>query len=294
MATINFDYYNSQHHYSDGDIEERLLDYFKGNIALTDVPQDWAVFYHLSPLRRNLLSWYQFEHGADKSLLEIGAGCGALTGLFCEKIAQVKAVELSQRRAEIIYHRHKSYDNLEIIVGNLNDIKFHENYDYITLIGVLEYAAKFTLSDNPYIDFLKYIKKLLKPDGHLIIAIENKLGMKYWAGAREDHTGVLFDSIENYKKFNGVKTFSKLELTKMFQNAGFNNIEYFYPMPDYKIPNIVYSDEFLPEIGSCFNAYSPNYDQSRYGLFNEYLAFQSILQAGLFDEFANSFLIVIQ
>lgn len=44
----------------------------------------------------------------------------------------------------INYERNKHYDNLEIIVGNFNDIKFENKFDYITLIGVLEYARLFT------------------------------------------------------------------------------------------------------------------------------------------------------
>ena len=51
-------------------------------------------------------------------------------------------------------------------------------FDYITLIGVLEYANLYTYTENPYIDFLNSIKKFLKKDGKLLIAIENKLGMK--------------------------------------------------------------------------------------------------------------------
>lgn len=37
------------------------------------------------------------------------------------------------QKEEIIYNRHK---NLEIIAGNLNDVKFEEKFDYVTLIGV--------------------------------------------------------------------------------------------------------------------------------------------------------------
>ena len=38
--------------------------------------------------------------------------------------------------------------------------------------------------------FLIKIKQLLKPDGKLLIAIENQYGLKYWCGALEDHTGL--------------------------------------------------------------------------------------------------------
>jgi cyclopropane fatty-acyl-phospholipid synthase-like methyltransferase len=56
---------------------------------------------------------------------------------------------------------------LEIIVGNLNDIKFEKKYDYITLIGVLEYQNNFTESENPFKDFLAKIRNLLNPNGKI-------------------------------------------------------------------------------------------------------------------------------
>jgi cyclopropane fatty-acyl-phospholipid synthase-like methyltransferase len=69
-------------------------------------------------------------------------------------------------------------------VKPLNDIKLEEKFDYITLIGVLEYAGMFTHTNNPTVDFLKNIKRYLKDDGTIILAIENKFGLKYWSGVR--------------------------------------------------------------------------------------------------------------
>ncbi|EDO25731.1 predicted protein, partial [Nematostella vectensis] len=130
---------------TDGDVEDKILEIVKSHDDFTDVLQEinnWAVMYHLTPMRLNLLEWYEFDR--NKTLLEIGGGCGAFTGMFAEKLEQVKVVELSRRRSEIIYQRHNKYDNLEILVGNLNDMEIKQQFDYVTLIGVLEYAGKFT------------------------------------------------------------------------------------------------------------------------------------------------------
>lgn len=43
------------------------------------------------------------------------------------------------------------------------------------------------------------------------MAIENKLGLKYFAGCKEDHVGRMFEGIEGYKNTSGVETFSKRE-----------------------------------------------------------------------------------
>lgn len=287
---MNYTYYSGEDSYSDGDIEEELLNILdEGHDVseLLDKEDRWPVLYHFSPNRHNLLEWFDF--GEDKDLLEIGAGCGAITGLLCEKVRSVTCIELSKKRSLINAKRHMNFDNLEIIIGNLNDIKFEKKYDYITLIGVLEYAALYTDSQTPYVTFLENIKENLKENGKLIIAIENKLGLKYWAGSREDHTGGFFDSIQNYPQSTGVATFSKAEIIELFQEVGFNNIEFMYPYPDYKLPTQLFSDKRLPNYGELKQA--TNYDQNRIKLFDEESAANNIIQNGMFPEFSNSFLI---
>lgn len=287
---LNLNYYHGEDKYSDGDIEEQILEIVRENKSIDKILADnenWPILYHLSPLRRNLLEWYPFENST--SLLEIGAGCGALTGLFCEKVNKVTAVELSKRRAEILATRHKGFSNLEVIVGNFGDIKFNEKFDYITLIGVLEYAGKFTGGPTPYKYFIDMIKSLLNPGGTLIIAIENKYGLKYWAGALEDHTGNIFDGINDYIGNNDIRTFSKKELELMLTQSGFSNNEFHYPTPDYKLPVQTFSDHYLPKPGEI--KLTPNYDRDRYLLFNEKVVFDNVIQNDMFQFFANSFLI---
>lgn len=292
LTKLNLEFYKNEDLYSDGNVENEILDivkYTDDYDAILSETDKWPILYHLSPHRRNLLEWYAFDK--DKTLLEIGGGCGAFSGMFADKLKEVKVIELSKRRSEIIYNRHSNYDNLEIIVGNLSDIKLENKFDYVTLIGVLEYAGKFTKGQNPFYTFLNQIKQYLKEDGKLLLAIENKFGLKYWAGAKEDHTGKYFDSIENYPEDKSVQTFGKYEIEQMLKNVGFNQLNFYYPMPDYKLPNIIYSDSFLPSTDSLFDIYSPNFDNERYVLFNEREVFKNIIANKQFPFFANSFLI---
>ena len=85
----------------------------------------------------------------------------------------------------------------------------------VTLIGVFEYGEAYIQSQDPYVDFLKIIRKHLKPDGKIVIAIENRFGLKYWAGCTEDHFGTLFEGIQGYPSTKGVKTFTVKELKKI-------------------------------------------------------------------------------
>jgi len=291
-ATFNLDFYTGADHYSDGDIEDELLQIVKSTDDYSEVlatDNRWPILYHLSPIRQNIINWYPFKENA--SCLEIGAGCGAITGALCESVAQVTAVELSKRRATINYERHKAYDNLEIIVANLNDIVFDKKFDYITLNGVLEYAGSFTKTDNPYHDFLKQIKSYLKPDGKLIIAIENRYGLKYFAGAKEDHTAQPFDGITGYLHTDSVRTFGKKELEMLLAQSGYPQQEFYYPHPDYKMPMEIYSSQWLPSSTAVLSP-APNFDYERYTLFDESEAYKGIIENGQFEFFANSFLVI--
>ena len=110
------------------------------------------------------------------------------------------ANDLSKRRSTINAYKNQDASNLEIMVGNFNVVaeKMEERFDYVTLIGVLEYAKSYIGKDNPYPEYLEKINRLLKPGGKILIAIENRLGLKYFAGCREDHVGREFAGIEGY------------------------------------------------------------------------------------------------
>lgn len=291
-VTLNYQFYSGTDAYSDGDIEEQILkivrettDYEKE--VLLD-GNDWATLYHLSPIRENLLEWYDF--GKDKSLLEIGAGCGAVTGLFCRKLGRVVANDLSRRRSLINATRNRKYDNLEILVGNFEDIQTEEKFDYVTLIGVLEYSIYYINSADPFTDMLRRAKAYLKPGGTLIVAIENRFGIKYWSGAKEDHTWKAFDGIQGYAGVDRVRTFSRKGLEKLILNSGFQTCEFYYPLPDYKLPLMIYSEFNIPKQYPV-SGNTPNYDCERYILFNEEKAMNDLIQDGSFEDFANSFLV---
>ncbi len=291
-VTLNYRFYSGTDTYSDGDIEERILQIvrektdYEAEVLLDG--NDWATMYHLSPIRENLLEWYDF--GQEKTLLEIGAGCGAVTGLFCRKLQRVVANDLSRRRSMINATRNQEHDNLEILVGNFEDIRTEEKFDYVTLIGVLEYSIYYINSPDPFRDMLRKAKEYLKPGGTLIIAIENRYGIKYWAGAKEDHTWKAFDGIQGYNDADRVRTFSRTELKNLVLESGYQECAFYYPLPDYKLPMMVYSEYNIPKQYPVFGN-TPNYDCDRYNLFNEEKTMNDLIRDGRFEEFANSFLV---
>ena len=285
--------------YSDGDIESVILntinkpDEFK---KLCEEPG--AVFHNFTKCRENLINWYPFKK-TDR-VLEIGAGMGAITGCLCETCGSVVSIEESSRRAEIIRERHKAYDNLQVISDDIYAHEFTEKFDYVLLIGVLEYVGINNQDGNPYIQLLAKIKELLAEDGKLLLAIENKYGLKYWCGAAEDHTSIPFESLHDYQMENitgrygksGVRTFSKQELMGMFKAAGFQKERFYYPLPDYKFPSAIFSDSHLPKEDDI-RSIKFYYPQESELVANEKKLYKDVIDNQVFPFFANSFFVEV-
>lgn len=294
MATLKLEYYRGPDAYSDGAVEDELLEIFgqrRDVMAILDQEQRWPMLYHLSPARRALLEWAPWAPQA--TVLEIGAGCGALTGLLCEKSARVTAVELSAKRSRIIHQRYLEEPRLEVLAGDIMTIPLSDTFEVVTLIGVLEYAGSFIKAARPAQALLRRAASLLTPTGRLWVALENRYGLKYFAGAADDHTRRLFDGIEDYPQGDRVITFSKHELAREFQASGLHICRWYYPYPDYKFPREIFSDRHLPALNHKFED-APNYDHERLKLFSERHALPALVRNGMFDFFANAFLVEAQ
>lgn len=294
---LDLEHYSGTDLYSDGEIEDVLLNIAKENTAdqyktVIDEKKNWPVLYHFSDQRENIVDWLPITKN-DK-VLEVGSGCGAITGAFARKAGKVECVELSKKRSLINAYRHKDEDNVTIHLGNFKDIEPHldNDFDYVCLIGVFEYGQSYMDSDKPFHEFLNILKKHVKKDGRIVIAIENKLGLKYFAGCKEDHLGTWFSGIESYPEGGYVRTFSKNGLENIIKECGLDEYHFYYPYPDYKFPTTIFSDKRLPLKGELSNNLR-NFDRERLLLFNEKNAFDGLIEDGLFPVFSNSHMVII-
>ncbi len=299
IGKVKLDYsrYPGEDFYSEGAMEDELLDIAKSRTAaeyerIIEERRVWPILYHLSPLRENIVDWIPMDK--DAKVLEVGSGCGAITGALSRKAGTVTCLELSRKRSLINAYRHRECGNVTIRVGNFRDIEpeLSADFDYICLIGVFEYGQAYMGGDRPYEDYLKRLMAHLAPGGRIVIAIENRYGLKYFAGCREDHLGTYFSGIENYASGGDVRTFGRGGLESIFGRCGAGEWHFYYPYPDYKFMTSLYSDEYLPKKGELFNN-KRNFDRSRMQLFNEKNAFDGLVEEGLFPVFSNSYLAVI-
>ena len=294
---LNLTHYPGEDYYCDGDVEEELLDITRNYSVveyqrIIEERKSWPILYHLSAQRENIVEWLPIT--GDMKVLEVGSGCGAITGALARKAGEVVCIDLSRKRSRINAYRHMDADNVTIHVGNFQDIEpdLPCDFDYICLIGVFEYGQAYIQSETPYEDFLKIIKKHVKEHGHIAIAIENKFGLKYWAGCREDHLGTYFSGLENYPDGGVVRTFTADGLRRIAEKCGYRKAQMYYPYPDYKFMTCLYSDGRLPQEGEL-SSNLRNFDRDRLQLFDEKKVFDAIIQEKQFPLFSNSYMMIL-
>ena len=195
---------------------------------------DWPTTYHLSGLRANILRPFEITEHHD--VLEVGAGCGALTRYLGECGASVLALEGSLRRADIARSRTRNLDNVQVLAERFSMFKTTQKFDVVTLIGVLEYAKIDSVSENAAQAMLTHVASFLKPNGVVILAIENQLGLKYFAGAPEDHIGRPMVGLEGGYEKTQLHTYGYKDLVSLLSFAGLNETVFMAPFPDYKLP----------------------------------------------------------
>ncbi len=289
-VTLNYEFYSNVDLYSDGPIEDTLLDIAQAG-QMKDAlnhSEAWPILYHFSSVRQHILEWFPMKEHAN--VLEVGSGCGAITGILSKMAERVVCIELSKQRSLINANQNCHCDNVEIYVGNYEDITLTEKFDYITLIGVLEYSEYYTHGENTAITMLEQLKGMLKPGGKILIAIENRMGLKYMNGANEDHTGILFDGLNYYNGKKGARTYTKPELEQILNAAGLSSHKFYYPFPDYKMPRMIYTDNSNLQPG-MFVAAHATFDRTRYEFFNEEMVWNTLSKDGLSGYFANSFFV---
>jgi 2-polyprenyl-3-methyl-5-hydroxy-6-metoxy-1,4-benzoquinol methylase len=289
--------------YNDGDESEtRIFNAIKNATDIDSLSDelethciDWPSTYHLSKRRGNLLRPFttQFKN---KTILEIGSGMGPITRVLGESEAWILALEGSSRRSYTTRLRTRDLKNVSVINEKFEDFRTDIKFDVITAIGVLEYSNLYSKAKNPHLDFLKKCFGLLKEDGFLILAIENKLGLKYWVGAQEDHVGIPMYGLENRYHANSVRTFGKVELNMLLSQAGFDKCQFNAPIPDYKLTTSVISqagfdDKEFSVVDLIRDSFMSDPQLPPTLAFSPELVLSTLHENELLFDFANSFLV---
>ena len=192
----------------------------------------------LAEFKKNILLWYPFKNEA--SLLCVGLN------------VQEFEDELSANFKKISFEAPNE----------------DEKYDYITYIK--EY-------DDNFSEDIKKYKDYLKEDGKLLIAINNKFGLKNWNTTNDLNCGI-----------------SQNELKQILSEEGKYNLKFYYVYPSFTNANLIYSDDYkLTREDITRNFYA--YDPKAIVPLNENKVYNELLKEGkeCVNKFANSFFIEI-
>ncbi len=277
LKNIKVDYIEK---YKDEEVYEH---YFNENTNVNEIK-------YLSNINENIVNWYPFKK--ERRVLEINSKLGNVTRFLCNNLSYVTSVCFLKSEFDIVVNRLKNYENLTIYLGKLSDIKFEEKFDYIVAIGVLEYAPLIFDTKNPYVDMLVYLKSLLSDDGKLLLSVDNSLGIKYFAGAKNAHSNEIFSSIIG--KYENGKLFTKNEIEELLDSVELKNRKFYYPLPDYNYTSVVFSDDFMPSSSSSKLMYNVEYLKDSIIVMEELSAIKEIARNNYFPIFSNSFFIEIQ
>ena len=251
-----------------------------------DKIQNREVYEQLSEERHEVLRWYPFK--PDASILEIGAGMGALTGVLAEKAKDVTCLEKKQSRCRILEKRFKNYEKIHVCNVNYADFVPEEAFDYVVIHDVTGYAKKYFKDESAHVSFFAKLKSFLKPSGVLLVLTENRLGIKYFSGAYEEYSGKFFTGLNNFDGYNYIKTFTKNELIYMGEKAGFKHCRFYYPYPDLSFPVQIYTDKILEKV--YYGAHEAPYAKDRFVFFDEQRMFATLQKESVIDKFVNAFI----
>ncbi len=176
---------------------------------------------------------------------------------------------------------------------SIKDLKWEGQYDYITLIGTYEYATTMIKGNKPYSELLKQLKKHLKPDGTILLAIDNRLGIQYFVGNKSKHYFQIFNGLESKIRNKEPNLLLKSEIEKFIKEAEYTNYKFYYPVPNYRVANSIYTDDFLPKSNHSKIVYPVSYDKNSKILYNEINVMKQICDMERFQDFANSYLVEI-
>ena len=234
---------------------------------------EYDLVREFSPSRSNVIAWLPFQR--EDEVLELNAGCGAVSEYLTHKVKWVDCVEKSEVQCQINRLRNQSAHNLEIHQGTVKenyDRLHNKRYDYVIIWD--------SINDIK----LEDIRFLIKPKGYRVIVADNRYGLKYWNGSA--------DNMEYFETlYSGEYGVDKDQILQQLRDTGFTDITLYYPYPDYRSTRRIYSNDYMPKLGELNeNFYFGG--EKRLVLFEETNVYNQLIEQHKYAEFSNSYIFV--
>ncbi len=185
----------------------------------------------------------------------------------------------------------------EVVCADIGDLtrEFLDNnkysFDYVLIISVIENAKE------PE-ELLSKCRELIRSGGKLLVATDNRFGLRFFCGDSDPYTGRNNDGIEGYRRirreaFGNLKgrLFNKAELEAMLDSAGFLNRKFYAVLPNVSMPSNIYSEDSLPKRPMQLEEIQIRYDSPDLIHMEEIRMYDDLIKSGMFMDMANAFFI---
>jgi SAM-dependent methyltransferase len=199
---------------------------------------------------------------ASATVLDIGAGLGAITHALALTYRHVIAVEPVRERLEFIRVRvrQEALHNVQLVQTTAALLPFAPGtFDLIVVNGVLEWVGEWDQSVSPrkaQLRFLRRLRELLAPNGVVVIGIENRVSVSSFAG-QPDHNGLRFTNLMpravatgymklrtstsyrmnlNARREYRTYTYSRAGYRRLLVEAGYRTTDFWWADPGYNEP----------------------------------------------------------
>lgn len=233
-------------------------------------------------LSKNILHWYPINK--ECNILQIGEIPKELIEELCEKAKKVTILVAEQNEKERIQKDIKR-KNLEILIMKDFNDNINKQYDYVTLIGTIEtYKDKYELKAYKRLSkILEFAKLHCKDSGKIILVLDNKYGMKFWTTLKASNNIIC----------NQTFALSRTLINRLLEEQQLTNYKFYYILPDYKATNVIFTDEYLPNLENINRNFL--YGEEEFENFNQTEAYIELLKEDKesFKFFANSYFVEI-
>lgn len=234
----------------------------------------WREFCLHTPMRSSLLNWYDF--GPDCTVVLLGAS--PLAELLCQRCARVIVIEQNPLHGESLAQNCAAYDNFTLQIGHFPAFRPEVQAD-VVVVPQLQISAGKRVGP-----FLQAARELLAPGGKMLLVVQNRFGLKYFCGVPAEKTQAPFAGLEDPTGF------SRAGIQALLENVGLSSMKFYYPMPDARLPQAIYTDAYQPTDG-LRDRVIPYYDSTKTLVAAEDKLWDEILRNRMLPFFANDFLV---
>lgn len=225
---------------------ENIDNSFHEYINSPDIAQKYDEFFAENPLFKYDITFIDENVRDGEAVLDLGTGTGRILPALIKKKCEVTAVDLSEHMIKCARERLSSFPDhsVKLIQADMTKLPFDISLKFDSVLLMFSTLGMLQGNDSR-IQFLKYLKGYLKPQGKIIMHLHNYHYKRHSIISRGKRLVDRFAGIEDYeygdhivRNYRGLfdlrlHSFTLKEINELVKNAGYF-IDQLIPLNDYR------------------------------------------------------------